>query len=252
MRQKYMRYALISDIHGNALALEAVLADIERQGVDGIVCLGDVATLGPQPIPVLERLRQLHCPCILGNHDEALLNPTKAETLNIPAHLQSSLEWGRQQLTPEHFAFLRTFTPTHAVALSPNAELLCFHGSPLSNIDLILAETPIADLDRMLVGQSAAIFAGGHTHFQLLRQHRGQLIINPGSIGNVFLTPSLEANRPTLLPWAEYALVSWLEGVVSVDLRRVPFDVATHLRIINQTDLPLNNWLRGQYTRSLK
>lgn len=244
-----MRYALISDIHGNALALEAVLADIEQHAVDGVICLGDVATLGPQPVPVLERLMQLRCVCILGNHDEALLEPHKAEALNIPVLLHSSLEWGRQQLTPEHFAFLRTFTPTHAVALSPNAELLCFHGSPLSNIDLILAETPTAELDRMLAWQSAAIFAGGHTHFQLLRQHRGQLVINPGSVGNVFLTPSLEANRPTLLPWAEYALVSWVEGVISVDLRRVPFDVAAHLRIINQTDLPLNPWLREQYTR---
>ncbi|MBL8046323.1 MAG: metallophosphoesterase family protein [Anaerolineales bacterium] len=247
-----MRYALISDIHGNATALEAVLADIERQTVDGTICLGDVATLGPQPIAVLERLMQLRCPCILGNHDEALLNPSKAEALNIPPHLHSSLDWGRQQLTPEHFDFLHTFTPTHAVTLSSAVELLCFHGSPLSNIDLILAETPTAELDRMLAWQSAAIFAGGHTHFQLLRQHRGQLVINPGSVGNVFLTPSLEANRPTLLPWAEYALVSWAEGVASVNLRRVPFDVAAHLRVIQQTDLPLNGWLREQYTRSLR
>lgn len=252
MQQKIMRYALISDIHGNAFALEAVLADIEQQAVEGVICLGDVATLGPQPVPVLERLMQLRCVCILGNHDEALLNPTKAEALNIPVLLHSSLEWGRQQLTPEHFDFLRTFTPTHTVALSPTAEMLCFHGSPLSNIDLILAETPTAELDRLLAWQSAVIFAGGHTHFQLLRQHRGQLIINPGSVGNVFLTPSLNANRPTLLPWAEYALVSWVNGVASVDLRRVPFDVAAHLRVIDQTDLPLNSWLHEQYTRSLK
>lgn len=243
------RLALISDIHGNAFALEAVLADIKSQGVEAIICLGDVATLGPQPISVLERLIQLKCPYIFGNHEAALLEPATAEALNIPPHLHSSLEWCRQQLTTEHFDFLRAFAPTYTVALGPNAELLCFHGSPYSNIDLILAETPAAELDQLLAGHAATIFAGGHTHFQLLRQHRSQLVINPGSVGSAFLTPSLEANRPTLLPWAEYALVSWAEGVTSVDFRRVPFDVAGYLHVVEQTDLPLKTWLRQQYTR---
>src|SRR3954468_20883448 len=65
-----MRIALISDVHGSELALNAVLADIARTGVDQIVCLGDTATLGPRPREVLERLAELRCICILGNHDE--------------------------------------------------------------------------------------------------------------------------------------------------------------------------------------
>src|SRR5258708_31692588 len=75
-----MRVALISDIHGNCVALEAVLADIERAGVDQVVCLGDVAATGPQPHAVIERLRATGCPVVMGNADVWLLNPQLSET----------------------------------------------------------------------------------------------------------------------------------------------------------------------------
>ena len=73
-----MQIALISDIHGNYTALEAALADIDRRHVDAIICLGDVATIGPQPRQVLDKLKELGCPCILGNHESALLEPERA------------------------------------------------------------------------------------------------------------------------------------------------------------------------------
>ena len=65
-----MRIALISDIHSNLIALEAMLADIAQVEVDQIVFLGDLVTLGPQPREVVERVRGLGCPCVLGNHDD--------------------------------------------------------------------------------------------------------------------------------------------------------------------------------------
>ncbi len=68
-----MRIGLISDIHGNLLALEVVLQELAQEQVDQIICLGDVGALGPQPRQVIERLRYLHCPVILGNTDAWLL-----------------------------------------------------------------------------------------------------------------------------------------------------------------------------------
>ena len=62
--------ALISDIHGNAVALDAVLADIAAQGADHIVCLGDAVACGPEPEAVIERLREVGCACVVGNTDE--------------------------------------------------------------------------------------------------------------------------------------------------------------------------------------
>ncbi|MCB0291188.1 MAG: metallophosphoesterase, partial [Calditrichaeota bacterium] len=78
-----MKIALISDIHGNLTALEAVLADIRRRGADRIICLGDLATLGPQPREVIARLRELDCPGIMGNHDAALLHLEAAARYQI-------------------------------------------------------------------------------------------------------------------------------------------------------------------------
>ncbi len=68
------RIALIADIHGNDHALDAVLSDIERAGVDDVICLGDVATLGPSPASCLERIGELGCRCVMGNHDAFLLD----------------------------------------------------------------------------------------------------------------------------------------------------------------------------------
>ena len=70
-----MRFGLISDIHGNLQALDLVLAELGKTPVDALVCLGDVASLGPQPRQVLARLRQLQIPVVMGNHDNYLLNP---------------------------------------------------------------------------------------------------------------------------------------------------------------------------------
>ena len=76
-----MRVALISDIHGNALALELVLADIRREAVDLTVCLGDVATLGPKPRECLEMVRSEGIRSIMGNHDEFLLDQPRVTLL---------------------------------------------------------------------------------------------------------------------------------------------------------------------------
>jgi predicted phosphodiesterase len=64
-----MRIALIADIHGNVVALDEVLAELEEKAVDQIVCLGDVAAGGPRPVETLERLRELDCPVVMGNAD---------------------------------------------------------------------------------------------------------------------------------------------------------------------------------------
>lgn len=103
-----MRIALISDIHGNLLALEAVLADARAVGVDRFACLGDVATLGPKPREVLQVLRALGCPCILGNHDAFLLEPELVTRYTQAPVIVEAVDWCRAQLTLEDLAFVRS------------------------------------------------------------------------------------------------------------------------------------------------
>lgn len=243
-----MRIALISDIHGNLVALDAVLANLSSEGVDSIVFLGDAATLGPQPKEVLARLREIDCDCITGNHESALLDPEHATDFHIGPELHPTLRWCADQLEPEDWEFLKSFRPVLEIPREPEAGLLCFHGSPLSNTDLILPTTSGEVLDKLFAGQSATILVGGHSHVQMLRPHEGKLFLNPGSVGNVFLRPHAPGTVPTLLPWAEYALATWNEGILSVDLRRVPFDVEQLSRAIAKSDIPTRSWLLEQYS----
>ncbi len=243
-----MRVALISDIHGNLPALEAALADIRTQGADQIIFLGDAATLGPQPKETLDLLRALDCVCIMGNHDAALLDLSRAADLQIGAPLFSTLAWGHRLLNETDFAFLRSFRPTHKLELGNSLSLLCFHGSPRSNIDMVLSTTTDEVMDGYFAGQSATILAGGHTHVQMLRQRATQVIVNPGSVGSAFMEPFLyNGTTPRLIPWAEYALVRAENGGWSVDLRRVPFDTEAVCRALEAGENPSREWWLSQY-----
>jgi putative phosphoesterase len=216
-----MRVALISDLHGNELALEAALDDIARLGVDEIVCLGDVATLGPRPSAILARLRALGCVCILGNHDEFLFNPELLRKYTEAPIIVEAVDWCRAQLSSDELDFLRSFRAGHEIALDDGASLLLFHGSPKSHMQDLLATTPPDELDRLLDGKRARVMAGGHTHIQMLRQHHGDLLVNPGSVGMPF-RDYVAGQEPTLMLHAEYAIVEGAGGHVSVILRRVP------------------------------
>lgn len=243
-----MRLALISDIHGNNTALQAVLHDIHRQRVESIVCLGDVATNGPEPKRVIAELRNIGCPCIIGNHESALLDPDAAVRYQIPPQLISSLNWTLNQLTKSELSYLASFKATLPITLGKDMNLLCFHASPLSNTDLLLAMTPAEDLAEMFTGSDAKFFAGGHTHLQMLRQYEGMLVINPGSVGQPFRSFPLPGSAPSLLPWAEYAILDWADDALSVDLRRVPFDVNKYCRAIMESEIPLKDWLLQEYS----
>jgi putative phosphoesterase len=242
-----MRVALISDTHGNLPALEAALADIRTQGADQIVFLGDAATLGSHPKETLDLLRALDCVCIMGNHDAALLDLTRATELQIGAPLFPTLAWGHGLLSETHFDFLRSFLPTYKLDLG-TISLLCFHGSPRSNIDMVLSTTADEIMDGYFADRPATILAGGHTHVQMLRQRGLQAVINPGSVGSAFMEPFLyNGTTPRLIPWAEYALVRAERGGWSVDLCRVPFDTEAVCRALEAGENPSREWWLSQY-----
>jgi len=242
-----VRIALISDLHANELALRAVLDDIARVGVDRIVCLGDVATLGPRPNAILEILRTLDCPCIMGNHDAFLIDPELIHSYTELPIIVDAVDWCRRQLSTEELDFVRTFRPHLEIALDAQSTLLLFHGSPRSHMEDLLATTPADALDRALDGRRATVMAGGHTHVQMLRQHRGLLLVNPGSVGIPF-KEYVAGGPPTLLPHAEYATVEATGGNVGVTLRRVALDKRGLHAAAAASDNPLRGLLMQQYT----
>src|ERR1044071_10173908 len=118
-----MRVAIISDLHGNAIALDAVLRDIARVGVDRTVCLGDAATLGTSPLEVLAKLRDLKIPCIEGNHDAFLLDPELVRTYTQVPLIVGAIDWCRAELPPWAIEFVRGFPPGIDIELGGRALL---------------------------------------------------------------------------------------------------------------------------------
>lgn len=242
-----MRIALISDLHANVVAFDAVLRDIERTGTDQIVCLGDVATLGPQPVEMIQKLRNLGCPCILGNHDEFLLDPSLIHCYTEAPIVVDAVDWCRTQLSPDELDFLRSFEARREMCLEGGAMLSLFHGSPKSHMDDLLATTPPEELDRLLGSHTAAVMAGGHTHIQMLRQHRGTLLVNPGSLGMPF-KEYVSGRAPTVLDHAEYAMVESSGRRIGVELHRVALDRSALRRAVRDCTNPLSPMLLEQYS----
>ena len=219
------RLALISDIHGNCVALEAVLADATVQGADEIVCLGDVGAGGPQPREVIRRLRELGCPAVRGNADGWLLDGLPPGRSDATRRLGDVVSWARALLTADERVYLATLPPTLTIAVG-DWTLLCCHGSPRAEVDAVLAVTPDAELDELLADAPAAdALVCGHTHLQLLRRRRRGLLLNPGSVGLPLGSLAARAGGMSLPAWAEYAIVEVEGGDVELVFRRVPVDV---------------------------
>lgn len=242
-----MRIAFISDIHGNFTAFQAVLADMNSQNINQIVCLGDTVTMGPQPVEVLHTLREMDCLFIKGNHDAAVLDPETAAQYEITHYLIPDLHWCREQLTPDDLKFIDSFLPMQEVKLSNRINVLAFHGSPLSSIDIIQATTPVEELDKYFSKETADIFIGGHSHIQMQRRYGAKLILNSGSIGSVFKFAYTPGFTPSLLPWAEYMIISDAENLVNIDSRRVYFDTDQLLQKVKKSSLPGADWWLKQY-----
>lgn len=229
------------------VALSAVLERIQSERVDRLVCLGDVATLGPAPARVIETLAELGCPCILGNHDDFLLDADLISGYTEIPVIVAAVDACRAGLGVAELDFLRTFRSTLDLDMD-GATLSLFHGSPRSHMEDLLATTPAEELDRALGDRRAPIMAGGHTHLQMLRQHRGMLLVNPGSLGLPFETFA-SGGPPTILPHAEYATIDSAGGAVDVTLHRVPLDRGALVAQTRGWDNPLRDYLLAQYQR---
>lgn len=243
-----MRLGLIADIHGNRVALEAVLGELAREGVGRLVCLGDVAALGPRPTAVIGRLREIGCPSVLGNTDGWLLGATafRADDPDLRP-LAELTAWAGAQLGEADRAYLRACPLTLEVALDADTTLLAFHGSPRSYDEVIAAGTPTAELLALLGGHRAPLLAGGHTHRQLLRRDGDAFFVNPGSVGLPGIGPAhplLEVNRG--VAWAEDAIIEAdAARGLRIELRRLPLALDHLFADAEASGMPHVGWWRG-------
>lgn len=241
-----MVYGLISDIHANLEACEAVLADLA--GVDAYLCVGDVVGYGPDPAACLERLRRLPgLVCVAGNHDLAAADRYDLSWFN--AHARAAIEWTSRQLTTEQKAYLSGSPLTAQVE-----QAILVHGSLPDHMGyLATVQDAVACFDVM----PGALCVVGHTHVTEAFQRRGmsrfceqvslaaggeialdpdlRYIVNPGAVGQ-----PRDGN-----PQASYAV--WDTEARLIEVRRVAYDIASVQRKMRQAGLPpyLANRLSG-------
>jgi predicted phosphodiesterase len=202
-----MTLALLYDMHGNLLALEAVIEDAEAAGAGRFVLGGDYAAFGAWPRETVERLKQLDAEWIRGNVDRWTVDPSDA-----PDPVRPALGICRELLGEELAAELAALPPT----LSGDGVLYC-HGSPGSDVESFMPE-PQDGEDGLLAGIEAARVVFGHTHLQFTRTAaNGVELLNPGSVGI-----PLDGDRR-----AAYAL---LLDDGRIELRRAEYDWETAAR----------------------
>lgn len=235
-----MRIGLISDIHGNLPALEAVLGQLAKESVDRYICLGDVA-VGPWASETVKRVRELGADSVIGNWDAWVLDGVSpcGDTEAGRMLLEMGSCWAGQ-LDDGDLAYMRRATPELSVEVDGRS-LVFFHGSPRSYNEPILAATPTEELTHMLAGHTAPVVAVGHTHVQMARRLPFTIVVNPGSVGMPFVEWPAAAVR--ICPWAEYGIVEYRnEGDFTVELRRTRYDADSVIRHTRASGVPHAEW----------
>lgn len=150
------RYAVISDIHGNLHALEQVLSEIHRLGIDDVICLGDIVGYGPFPDRCLDLVIRCCSTIVRGNHDDAVINPETLVDFNGPA--REAIHWTMRVLGPLHLDALVRLK----VSDRPHESVLCIHDSPIAAHTDYVHDAHIAAL--AFAGFTEPICLLGHTH----------------------------------------------------------------------------------------
>ena len=237
-----MLYLLLSDIHANLEALDAVLADAGRRypAADRVLCLGDLVGYGADPEPVTERIKAISNVVIRGNHDKAVALGENLDWFNPAA--RDATYWTLRQLHVETVDYLRNL-PKGPVAV--NGFEIC-HGSPMDEDEYIITSGDAGHLNGQL--QSGVVFFG-HTHLQGgFRIRRGQVIEIPRPAPHDTESVLIEEDSYYLLnpgsvgqprdqdPRAAYAVYDGASKLYT--MHRVEYDIASAQRKILDAGLP--------------
>jgi predicted phosphodiesterase len=245
------RIACISDIHGNVVALDAVLADLGRRGIDEVWALGDLVALGPHPVEVLERLADVpSIRFITGNTDRYTVTgdrpPPSLEDaaahpslVPIAVEVASSFSWTAGMVTAAGWAgWLRALPPSLRLRLPSGDELLGVHADPVRDDgEGLHPDRDADDLLRALDGCDATIVVGGHTHVPCDFVVPGFRCVNAGSVSNP---------RPGD-PRASYALLGATAGGVTVEHPRVAYDYGSVVDGLTCQGHPAAGWIASHF-----
>lgn len=250
-----MRLAIISDIHGNLFALEAVIKDLESVGeVDLIWCLGDLAAWGTRPAESVARVRELQeqygdkkFKLIGGNTDRYIvagqrpvIPPAKdAEGMQKRSATfkmrDDILNWALEKLSWEDYEFMaKTLGRELRTRVDGYGDVIGYHGIPGDDDSIALRpDAPEEEALDALLDRAGRLAIGGHTHFVMDKQLGGWRVTNPGSIGLSMTDPN----------FAEWALISFEGDEATIDFRKVPCDFQQMIDEMERVGYPHPQWI---------
>jgi predicted phosphodiesterase len=243
-----MRLAVLSDIHGNLLALETALADLKAAGgADKLWVLGDHMAFGPRPQECIQRLQSLvgewgekHVSFIRGNTDRYLVTGIRsgskpAENEEAFAKLADArrvwaarMEWALEHIAFAEYEWLAKLPGEVDLAIADYGYVIGYHGTPGDDEGFLFPDTPLEEADDALLDREGRLGIGGHIHVQMDRQLTHWRVINVGSVGMSFDKPGI----------VEYGLITFEDGETAVDLRAVPYDVESVIADLYARDFP--------------
>jgi len=228
-----MRVAVLSDIHGNLPALEAVLQDVRHAGPDRVVIGGDVLP-GPMPRECLDALLGLDIPVqfIHGNGDrEALAHLSGREMTTVPEPFRGPVIWAAEQLGQKYRPILASWPPSLSVDIPPLGVVFFCHSTPRNDVEIFTRLTPEEVLKPLFEGLGARVVVCGHTHMQFDRMVGSVRVVNAGSVGMPFGEPRAD----------------WLMLGPDVELRHTNYDLAAAAERIRATQYPEANEFAANY-----
>ena len=230
------RIVILSDVHGNAVALEAVRMALRAQKPDMVAVAGDHAFNGPDPAGTVDLLREMEADgavIVSGNTDIAVADFDYAAAFpwmadGVPEAFQAAAEWAHDALGDERVAWLRRLPAERRLRADDGTMVLVCHGSPgsqTSGFDQALEASVVTE---RVSRTDARVIACGHTHLPEIRDLGWKLIVNDGSAGYAF------DGDPT----ASWARLDINDGVVQAEIHRTEFDALAVANAISSRGLP--------------
>jgi putative phosphoesterase len=226
-----MKLAIISDIHANLHALEAIWTDIEAQRPDKVYCLGDLVGYGAYPNETVEFIRERQISTLMGNYDEGVgfdLDDCGCAYKNAFEDQlgKQSLNWTQKHTSQDNKSYLQSL-PKQFRLDRVHPRLMMVHGSPRKINEYLYEDRPEATFERIAKVAGADILLFGHTHLPYMKEVSGTTFINCGSVGKP-KDSNPDAGYVILIPGRK----------PEVEFRRVSYDVGVAAQAVRDSGLP--------------
>jgi len=226
-----MKIAFISDIHGNAIALDTVLHDISLKSVDKIIVLGDISFRGPEPKRSIDIIRSLDSPTIKGNADEWIIRGINNG--EVPNHvfqiMQKELQWTKEKLEINDFIFLKNLPNELTINLSDSLLVHCFHATPDNLFEVVSSSEEDSILSSKLMNKKEAhIYIYGHTHKPYIKFFDNKCVANTGSVG-------LPLDGPA---YSSYLILENENDNFYISIQKVKYDVDKVITQLKESNYP--------------